>query len=42
VEGLAFQGAENHHLEGAGEEVALLGFLHAWGRSKVYAAHHSA
>src|ERR1700676_3928205 len=26
VEGLALRGAENHHLEGAGKEVALFGF----------------
>jgi len=33
VEGLAFEGTENHHLEGAGEEVALLGlgFFHERG-----------
>lgn len=28
VERLALEGAENHHFEGAGEQVALLGFLH--------------
>ena len=28
VEWLAFEGAENHHFEGTGEEVALLGFFH--------------
>ena len=33
VEGLAFEGAENHHLQGAGEEVALLGFFHERGVS---------
>lgn len=33
VEGLAFEGAENHHLQGAGEEIALLwlGFFHERG-----------
>jgi len=28
VEGLALEGAENHHFEGAGEKVALWWFFH--------------
>lgn len=28
VEGLNFEGAENHHFQGAGEEIALFGRLH--------------
>src|SRR6266404_3080381 len=31
MQGLALQGSENHHLQGAGEKVSLFWFFHEWG-----------